>query len=156
MYDRNVDLLAELDTLCAAFERRGLDYAICGGVALAIHGVPRATKDIDVLARSADIDAIRETLRGIGFTLEALPMTFCSSGITVRRFTKPLEPEPLMVDVLFADDALSSVWDSRQIVTWERGRISVVSRDGLTTLKLAAGRPQDLVDVQRLQEVDRG
>jgi hypothetical protein len=32
----------------------------------------------------------------------------------------------------------------------------VVSREGLISLKLAAGRPQDLADVQRLREVDRG
>jgi hypothetical protein len=151
-----VDLLGELASLCLALEQRGLEYAICGGVALAIHGVPRATRDIDLLAREADLDAIRLTLQDLGFTVETLPMTFSSSGITVRRFTKLLEVEPLMVDVLIADGPLAAVWDDRELVEWENGRISVVSRAGLITLKLAAARPQDLADVQRLEELGRG
>lgn len=151
-----MDLLGELASLCLALEQRGLEYAICGGVALAIHGVPRATRDIDLLAREADLDAIRLTLQDLGFTVETLPMTFSSSGITVRRFTKLLEVEPLMVDVLIADGPLAAVWDDRELVEWENGRISVVSRAGLITLKLAAARPQDLADVQRLEELGRG
>jgi hypothetical protein len=82
-----VDLFAELKQLIQTLEGRSVDYALCGGVALAIHGAPRA---------------------------------------------------------------------GRQSAEFEGGRIRVVSREGLIALKLAAGRPQDIADVQRLEEVGRG
>ncbi|RYE93550.1 MAG: hypothetical protein EOO75_04120 [Myxococcales bacterium] len=58
-----LDLFAELTGLLQILEQRGLDYALCGGIALAIHGVPRATQDIDLMGRRADLDALREAAR---------------------------------------------------------------------------------------------
>jgi hypothetical protein len=51
---------------------------------------------------------------------------------------------------------LDRAWEGRQTAEMEGGRVRVVSRESLIALKLAAGRPQDLVDVQRLEEVHRG
>ena len=56
--------------------------ALCGAVALAIHGAPRGTKDIDVLLREDDLPRLRDVARKQGFDIEALPMTFSSSGVT--------------------------------------------------------------------------
>jgi Nucleotidyl transferase AbiEii toxin, Type IV TA system len=150
-----VDFFQELKELVMALEARELDYAICGGVALAIHGAPRATQDIDLLVRPEDIDRLREAARAIGFTLESLPMDF-SSGISIQRFTKLIEGQPLMLDVLFARGPLEAVWAGRQTLEFEGGHVRVVSREGLIALKLAAGRPQDLADIKRLEEVSRG
>jgi hypothetical protein len=157
-----VDLFAEVVAVTAALDASAVDYAICGGVALAIHGAPRATRDIDLLAREADLPRLRDVLRTCGFTIEALPMTFSSSGISIIRFTK-IEPDgrTLMVDVLLADGALEPVWQTRARVAFERpgapdSVLWVVSRAGLISLKLAASRPQDIVDIQRLEEVSRG
>ena len=157
-----MDLFAEVVAVTAALDAARVDYAICGGVALAIHGAPRATKDIDLLGREADLPRLRDVLRGCGFTIEALPMTFSSSGISIRRFTK-IEPDgrTLMIDVLLAEGTLESVWTTRSRVAFEtsgapRAELWVVSRAGLVTLKLAAGRPQDIADIQRLEEVSRG
>ena len=151
-----MDLFQELVAIVAAFDARGIDYALCGAVALAIHGAPRATKDIDVLARAGDMEAVREATRSVGFTLESLPMTFSSSGVTVRRFTKVIAGDHLMLDVLIVDGPLDAVWATREALRWNEGEVRVVSRQGLITLKLAAGRPQDLADIQRLEELDRG
>lgn len=157
-----MDLFAEVVALTAALNAERIDYAICGGVALAVHGAPRATKDIDVMARESELPKLREVATARGFTIEALPMTFASSGISIRRFTK-IDPggRMLMLDVLVAEGPLEAVWQSRIRVEFgEPGTPSnalwVVSREGLITLKLAAGRPQDLVDVQKLQELAHG
>lgn len=154
-YTRYVlDFFEELKDLVLALQGRGVDYALCGGVALAIHGAPRATQDIDILLRPEDIDRLREAARGCGFTLESSPMDF-ASGISIQRFTKLIEGQPLMLDVLFVGPLLESVWAGRQSVEFDGGKLSVVSKEGLITLKLAAARPQDLVDIKRLQEVGR-
>jgi hypothetical protein len=151
-----VDLLEELSAIVSTLEARGIEYALCGGIALAIHGAPRATQDIDLLARSEDLERIRQVARDCGFVFESLPMDFASSGITVHRFTKLIGEVPLMLDALIADGPLAAVWQTRSTVTFEGGPIHVVSREGLVTMKLAAGRPQDIADVKRLAELDRG
>ena len=150
-----MDLFQELKDVTAALEADGIDYALCGGVALAIHGVPRATQDIDLLLRPENLARLRDAIRGCGFTLESLPMDF-ASGITIQRFTKLVDGQPLMLDILLVSGALENVWASRQCAEYEGGPVRVVSREGLITLKLAAARPQDLVDVKRLQEASRG
>ena len=151
-----MDLLAELVALVKQFDTDGVQYAVCGGIALAIHGVPRATQDIDLLAEEASLPKLRLAAQQCGFTFEAEPMDFTQSGITIVRFTKLIGVQPLMLDVLFAKGPTGRVWEGRQEVVFEGTKIKVVSREGLITLKLAAARPQDLVDVQRLHEVDRG
>ena len=145
----------ELETLIRALESGGIDYALCGGVALAIHGAPRATQDIDLLLRPEDIDPLRTVARSCGFTLESFPMDF-SSGLTIQRFTKLIEGQPLMLDVLFVAGPLEKVWADRQIAAFQGGKVRVVSREGLIALKLAAGRPQDVADIKRLEELSRG
>ena len=150
-----MDFYGELTALIAALERRSLDYALCGGVALAIHGAPRATQDIDLLLRPEDLPTLREIARELGFALESFPMEF-ASGVTIQRFTKLVEEQPFMLDVLLVGGAIEAVWNARLSTSFEGGTVKVVSREGLISLKLAAGRPQDLVDIQRLEEVNRG
>ena len=144
------DVYAEFVAIVRAFDQANIEYALCGALALAVYGAPRATLDIDVIARKSDADRIREVVRGGGFTFEALPMEFSGSGIEVQRFTKLIAGRPLMLDVLWLNPKLQAIWDDRQRVPWQGGTLCVVSREGLITLKLTAGRAQDLVDIQAL------
>lgn len=149
-----IDLHAELVQLVSDLQTAGIDYALCGALALAVHGVPRATKDIDLLVRGEDLDAVRAVARGRGYVFEALPMTFAASRIAVHRFTKLVDGRPLMLDALLVEASLDPIFASRLRVPWEGLELQVVSRDGLIALKTTAGRPQDLVDLQHLFELD--
>jgi hypothetical protein len=42
------DLYEEFKAIVSALEEHRIDYAVCGGLALAVHGLPRATVDIDL------------------------------------------------------------------------------------------------------------
>jgi hypothetical protein len=150
-----VDLFAELTAVLSGLDSGGVDYALCGAVALAVYGAPRATQDIDILVRASDVETVREVGRAAGFTLEAHPMRF-ASGFTVHRLVKMIEAQPFMLDVIEAEGALLSIWETRKAVRSNERELRVVSREGLITMKLAAGRPQDIADVQRLQELGRG
>jgi len=149
-----VDVYAEFVALVRAFEAASIEYAICGALALAVHGAPRATKDIDLIAKKEDAEKIRSVAKAAGFVFEALPMEFSGSGIEVQRFTKLVDGRPLMLDVLWLNQKLQTIWDDRQRVPWNDSTLCVVSRGGLITLKLTAGRPQDLVDVQSLSAAE--
>jgi len=145
-----VDVYAEFVAVVHALEEAHIEYALCGALALAVHGAPRATKDIDLIARKPDAERIREVVRELGFVFEALPMEFSSSGIEVQRYTKLVEGRPFMLDVLWLIPKLQQIWDDRVRMPWRDGTLCVVSKDGLIVLKSTAGRAQDLVDIQSL------
>jgi hypothetical protein len=149
-----IDLFDETMGLLAELERHGVPYAVAGALALAIHGVPRATTDIDLLVRRDDVEATLEVARARGFRVQALPMRF-SDGLEVRRSSKVDATVTLTLDLLLVNENLEPVWASRERVATERGDVWVVSRQGLIEMKAWAGREQDLADIRRLRELDR-
>ncbi|MBA3456971.1 MAG: hypothetical protein H0T42_28030 [Deltaproteobacteria bacterium] len=151
-----MDLIAELESLVDALDREGVEYALCGGLALGLHGHPRATMDIDLLVRPEQLaDAIR-VARGNGFDLPARKMVFgLRTGIPreVQRVSKvdPHSNDLMPLDLLLVNAELEAVWRSRMAFDVGGHRMIVVSRDGLATMKRIAGRPQDLVDLAKLE-----
>lgn len=125
-----------------------------GAIALAVHGAPRATTDIDLLVRPEDAVAALAAARERGFRIEAIPMRFSNSGIELRRVVRVEGSETLTLDFLLVNADLEPLWASRQDVASDRGNLRVISRDALIKMKALAGREQDLADIRRLQELD--
>ena len=148
-----MDLYEQLAMIVQELDAEGIPYALCGALALAVHGVPRATSDIDLIVPRDDAEAVRRATRRAGYVFEALPMRF-PSGIEVQRFSKIVDGRPLMLDILWATDTLREILTRSQRVPWAQGEIRVVSRPDLITLKLTAGRPQDLADIQALTKLE--
>jgi len=146
------DLYEELAALAAAFDAGGIAYALCGGLAVAVHGAPRFTKDIDVLVLPADAVQAREVAKALGFTAESLPMRFKGTGVMHRVVKFAPSGEILCLDLLLAGEELADVWASRERCSAGGRTLWVVSRPALVSMKLAAGRAQDLLDVQKLAE----
>jgi hypothetical protein len=148
-----MSLYDEFIALLAALDEAQVEYATVGALAVGIWGAPRATKDIDLLVLEADLARAKSAASSCGFRLEALPISF-QHGSERHRVSKLVERSPLMVDFLLARDHLLPVWQSRSRRGLDDARtVSVVSRDALIAMKLSAGRPQDLVDVAKLQEI---
>lgn len=151
-----LDLIAELEALVASMDREGVEYALCGGLALGLHGYPRATMDIDVLVRPEQLaDAIR-VARDNGFDVPARKMVFGLRTGTPREVQRVSKLDPpsndlLALDLLVVNADLEAVWRDRSAFDVGGHRIFVVSRDGLATMKRIAGRPQDLVDLAKLE-----
>lgn len=149
-----LDFFEELTRLVIELESASQPYAVAGAVALAIHGAPRATADIDLLVPVEAVAGVLEVARRCGFTIDAAPMRF-SDGTEVRRVSKLVEEEALTLDLLLVNPNLESVWQSRERVETEGGPVWVLSRDGLIRMKALAGREQDWADIRRLEELDR-
>lgn len=62
----------------------------------------------------------------------------------------------LSVDLLVVTPALSAVWESRRVIDWGTISLTVVSRQGLVTLKELRGSGQDRDDIQALRGIDEG
>jgi hypothetical protein len=147
-------LLEEFTALTGELNRLGIKYAVCGGWAMSIHGLPRATVDIDLMIRSEDLERAWEIARRRGYDIEGLPLHF--DEVEIRRISK-IDRETknlLTIDFLLVTEALEKIWAGRELIEWERGGIWTVSRDGLIDLKTLAGRAQDLVDIEKLREAD--
>ena len=80
----SVDLVHELEQVVDALAGAGVQYAVCGGFAVAIHGHVRATRDIDLLIRPESVERALEALARCGFTLRAGPIPF-SAGTPQAR-----------------------------------------------------------------------
>lgn len=151
-----LDLLEEFRALVAALDAAGVEFAVCGGLAVAIHAHPRATLDVDLLLPVEQVDRAREVARGRGYTLEAGRLVIRKGVIEVVRLSKP-DPESgdlLPLDLLVVTPALEEAWATRERVAWQHGTLPVVSRTGLIAMKRLRGSGQDLDDIRALEDSD--
>lgn len=153
-----LDLLDEFRSILDALERAGVEFVVCGGLAMAIHARPRATLDVDLLVPRASLDAAKEVARALGYRIEAGPLSFAAGSVEIHRLSRP-DPETgdlLSLDLLVVTPELEPVWQARQRVTWEHGTVPVVSRDGLVRMKRLRGSGLDLGDIAHLERDDDG
>ena len=149
-----LDLYDEFNKVVTLLAQHTIDYALCGGLALAVYGIPRATIDIDLLIMPESLETVMPLARELGYKKETLPMRFTDRGIEIRRVSKIDQDsgDILMLDLLLVTPAILPVWESRREVEWEHGTLWVVSRDGLMALKSLRGSGQDLEDISRLKK----
>ncbi len=146
------DLYSELHDMVRSLSEAGVNFALCGGLAIAVHGKVRATIDIDLLIPPDDLERAAAVCRDLGFIIEARPMELAGGRISIRRLTKIDEAnETLPVDLLMVGETLRNVWLTRQRVSWEGCDLSVVSREGLIEMKRMRGSGQDLEDIAWLE-----
>lgn len=150
-----LDLSEELAALVAALNAEKIDYALCGGLAMAVYAAPRATLDIDLLAPPESLEKIAAAARDLGYIPPEGEMTFADGRIVIHRFTK-LDPESedfLALDILVVSPELLDVWNGRTTVRMRNTPLTVVSREGLIRLKKLRANAQDLADIERLEEM---
>ena len=148
-----MDLLRELFAIAGALEDAALPFALAGGWALAIHGSPRATTDIDLLLPETALQRALTVVSALGFH-EPRTRSF-GDGMEIVRVTKIASGAALTLDLLVARAPLDAALASRERLALAEGALWVISRDALIAMKLWSGRPQDLVDVARLTGDDR-
>ncbi|MBK7704419.1 MAG: hypothetical protein IPJ30_01260 [Acidobacteria bacterium] len=147
-----VTLFDEMTALTKAFDAAGIEYGLCGGLAMAVHGFSRATIDIDFLILADSLEESYDVAAKLGFDIRGLDMSFKERAVEIRRVSKiDDEGEVLSLDLLLVTPHVRDVWDSRITVDLAGNRYSIVSRDGLIKMKTLAGRSQDLADLERLQ-----
>ena len=148
-------LYDELRSLLSALDRDKIEYALCGGIAMAIHGRPRATVDIDILISPESLSQVLAIAEQLGYTIRGLDMSFGKDVIEIKRVSKIDRATRfvLTLDMILVTDAIQDVWETRVNANLEGGKLSVVSKEGLIALKKISGRPQDIADISALREV---
>jgi hypothetical protein len=145
-------LLDELRQLIVAFDENEIEYAVCGGLALTIHGFPRATFDIDILIKDESLEKAYEIAARFGYDIRGLDISFKERAVEIRRVSKiDDEGEVLPLDFLIVTPQVEDVWTTRQKLVWQDKPLWIVSTEGLIKMKELAGRAKDLIDIDRIK-----
>lgn len=145
----------ELRLIATTLKDHNIDYALTGGMAVALHGFPRATQDIDFMVREEDLDRVVSLLNGKGYTVPGGMIVLNRGKETecrIYRISKASGEDLLTLDLVLVTSVLEDIWEKRESYTVDDYELVVVSLDGLRKMKRLAGRPQDLADLDRLEE----
>jgi hypothetical protein len=137
--------------ILSVFESAKVEYLLVGAYAMAVHGQPRATGDIDLWVRSSpeNADRVFEALREFGAPMsDVVPEDFVASDTVLQ-----IGVTPRRIDILTSIDgiAFEDAWHGRMVSEIEGIAISVISREHLIQNKRTLGRKQDLADIEKLE-----
>lgn len=156
--------------LVEALDLHGVEYAVVGGVAVNLHGVPRMTYDVDIVIATdtATLLACSRAMASLQLVAR-LPLRLEDLSDPAER--DRLERERNLIALTFTDSANplrevdvligpSAEPDrvARGALTVDAGafRVRIASLDDLISMKRRAGRPQDLADLAHLERIARG
>jgi hypothetical protein len=148
------------DLILAALSAHGAKYVVVGGLALAAHGVIRATADLDLVV-AADWDNA-EALSLAMAAVDALDLDDRSSAITreslVRRVDRRLRTRHGDVHLLHQVEGVPRYEELVPAAVFDLGGVAVpvAQLDDLTAMKRAGGRAKDAVDLAELEALGSG
>jgi hypothetical protein len=135
------------------FEENEVCYLIVGGYALAFHGHPRFTKDIDIFYEKTidNIENVRRALVEFGFAESELTDDLFEEGNIVK-----FGVEPVRIDLLNEIDGVSfkEALDGSVAGSFGSVKTRFIGREELIKNKRVSDRPQDTVDVDTLEGPD--
>jgi hypothetical protein len=148
-------LWAALDVL----EERGIDYVLMGGLAVRVHGIPRATYDVDFTI-SLDRAALPSFYDALEDIVLAIPETYRSgwvdqvAGMPFVKARLYVEGKSTDVDMFLAESPYQAELLARRTQSEVFGRVIwVASVEDLILLKLIAHRPRDQADIADIRMV---
>jgi hypothetical protein len=130
-----------------------VEYVVVGGHAVAFHGHPRFTGDIDFLVRASPENALRiiDVLKRFGFGGTGLVAADFEAAGRIVQLGRP----PNRIDLLTAISGVDfdEVWATRIASTLDGIDVAFIGKDALLKNKRASGRAKDLADVEAIDDV---
>ena len=146
-----MDLAPDFDEFFACLTAHGVEFVVVGAYALAFHGSPRFTGDIDIFVRPTADNATRllGALEAFGFPVGHLT---AAAVVDSRRIIEMGVP-PVQIHVMSAISGVDwdTAWSDRVDGPLGRHIVSFLGRESFLRNKRAAGRPKDLADIDALE-----
>ena len=143
-------MLNRLQDVFKSFQQHDVKYVVIGGIASILHGVPRATFDLDILIEATPVNSGRllDALLDAGLGTAALTTVddLLANEITIFRDRVRLDVQTSTPGIDFAD-----AWQHRKTVTYHGQEFFILSKEDLVASKRASGRDVDLEDVRLLE-----
>jgi predicted nucleotidyltransferase len=150
LFKAPVMLNPDFRDILSAFNAERVEYLLVGAYALAAHGLPRATGDIDLWIRpsASNAQCVRRALDRFGAPRLGISLPDLETPDLVVQLGLP----PRRIDLMTSIDGIvfETAWRERVTISVEGIEVPTISRENLITNKRATGRPQDLADVARL------
>lgn len=145
-----MNLSRDLREFVAFLNAEGVRYLVVGGYAVAAHGHPRYTKDLDVWLDLAS-DNAQKTLKALaafGFGEAGLALSDLTTAGQVIQLGYP----PQRIDLLTSLKGVSfaDCFESRVVIELDNVRVNFIDLENLKKNKRATGRYQDLADLENL------
>ena len=147
-----MEVQKDFKELLALFNAHKVDYIIVGAHALAYHGAPRYTGDMDILVRP-DSENAQRILRALG------EFGFGSLGLTIKDFTSPdqvvqLGVAPVRIDIVTSITGVSweEAFAGRVAGTYGGLEVYYIGRKQFILNKRTLGRKKDLADLEAIGE----
>jgi len=146
-------MLNRLRDVFKSLQEFNVQYVVIGGIAAVLHGVPRATFDLDILIDATPenaqklLDALTDAKLGTASLVSAEELL--THEITIFKDRVRIDVQTVTPGLNFAD-----AWKNRQELEYQGQSFFVVSREDLIASKKAAGRDVDLEDVRLLNLYD--
>ena len=150
-----MELFEEFSKLVSEFKKENIEYALCGGLAMAAYAFPRATLDIDILIEPQTLEKAKSIAKRLGFTFDEGLMKFSGGAVQIYRLTKvgSESNDTLALDMLLLTPEIKEIWETKQTLTWDQGDLPVVSPKGLINLKSLRLSGQDQDDIRHLESI---
>ncbi|MCD4738913.1 MAG: hypothetical protein K8R89_06605 [Anaerolineae bacterium] len=143
-------MLSRLGEVFKSFQKHQVKYLIIGGIAAVLHGVPRATFDLDILIEATEDNAARLLTAMVEAQLGTATL-IDAEGLLTKEIT--IFQDRVRIDVQTKTPGIEfeMAWQHREIMTYQNQTFYVLSRKDLIASKRAAGRAVDLEDVRLLE-----
>ena len=146
-----MDLAPDFNEFFGLLTEHRVDFVVVGAYALALHGAPRYTGDMDLLVRPTHDNANRllKAIQAFDFPTDALS----SDAIVAANCLIQMGTPPVQLHIMSAIDGVSweSVWAGRAVATLDGLPVPFIGRQQFLENKRAAGRAKDLADIEALE-----
>ncbi|MCP4681081.1 MAG: nucleotidyltransferase family protein [Desulfobacterales bacterium] len=146
---------SDFNELLNLFKKHEIRYLVVGGYAVMKYSEPRFTKDLDIWIATdiANADAVYAALREFGAPLENLTVDDFTDRDCFYQMGRP----PLRIDIMMSIPGVEfeKAWKNREVVELDGNTIYFISRSDLIRSKKASGRPQDNIDVNKLEQAEQ-
>jgi predicted nucleotidyltransferase len=139
--------------LAELLEERGIPYAVMGGLAVRVHGIPRPTHDVDltIKIKREELEELYAAVEELGYSV---PETYRGgwidqvAGMPLVKFRLHVMGHAIDIDIFLAESQFQlKLLSRRQQLTIEEKSLWIVSPEDLILLKLLASRTRDFADI---------
>ena len=146
-----MEIQRDYEDLLRLFNKHKVRYCIIGAYALAFYGMPRYTKDMDVLVEP-DTENAKKMVKALN------EFGFASTKLSLKDFTKKgmiiqLGYEPVRVDIITSITGVNfkDIWKNRKRGAYGKQKALFIGRNDLIRIKRISNRKQDQIDINFLR-----
>ena len=149
-------LAQDFEDFVRLLNKHNVDYMVVGGYALAFHGKPRHTGDLDIWINSSEDNAIKLVLTIKEFGLASLGLT--KSDFMQEGYVTQIGYPPLRIDILNSIDGVKfeDAYQNKLIIEVDGIEIKYIGLKDFIENKTASGRIQDIVDLKEIKKINKG